>query len=131
MCSILATFKSKNCPVVWAVDEAGQAHQMLMGEFKSQRGEKRGLLTPLAAMISYYRLPAIFAATNRSLGQGRTLASDIGKTDFTRILTKFDLNETIEHVSKELNVIILLISKLIITEILGSFRMRFEKNQES
>jgi hypothetical protein len=92
---------TKGKQLVIGVDEASLAHQLLFGKFSSSRtGLPRGLLTPMARIISRFDFSTIYAATNRSLGQGETLQSDIGKPDCTRILTHFDQTED-EDMAKE------------------------------
>jgi hypothetical protein len=92
---------TKGKQLVIGVDEASLAHQFLFGKFFSSRTHlPRGLLTPMAIIISGFDFSTIYAATNRSLGQGETLQSDIGKPDCTRILTHFDQTED-EDMAKE------------------------------
>lgn len=106
--------------VVFALDEAGLAFKLLNGSWQSPRTESpRGLLTPMVYCLVKFDVSTIFAATNRSLGSGETLQSDIGKPDSTRILTNFDNSEDENFVKEELAVCIVYSCDLIISIRIG------------
>jgi hypothetical protein len=104
--------------LVFGVDEASLAHEFLMGKFSSPRTKKpRGLLTPLKRIISRFDFSTIYAGTNRSLMQGETLGSDIGKYDIRRVLTNFDQTENKDMVKDDLQVSLYSLLSLIRSEI--------------
>ena len=81
--------------MIIAVDEAGTAHKYLSGRFNKEEAGKspRGILTPLANILSRLPVSTIYAATNRSLGYGETLQSDIGKPDSTKVFTDWSYSD--------------------------------------
>jgi hypothetical protein len=96
---------TKRRALVFAVDEANLPHEFLMGKFSSPKTKQpRGLLTPMVRIINRFDFATIYAATNRSLVQGDTLQSDIGKPDTTRILTNFDQTEDEDMAKDDLQV---------------------------
>jgi len=80
--------------LVFAVDEAGLAQQFLFDRFKSPKSkDPRGLLTVMVRCLMPIHASTIYAATNRSLGMGETLQSDIGKPDTTILLSNFEVTD--------------------------------------
>jgi len=84
--------------LVFAIDEAGLAQEFLYGVFRSPKSNhKRGMLTALVESLMEMKVSTIYAATNRSLGMGETLQSDIGKKDISVVISNFEVTNEMSN----------------------------------